>query len=76
MARTPKKTLILEEYIKTHPGEIVTVQKLATIADCTIQNVYVYIRNNQNRFNALGKGEYTILSMSDDTTYLTNSVEL
>lgn len=76
MARTPKKTLVLEEYINTHPGEIVTVQKLADIAECTIQNVYVYIRNNPERFNALGKGEYTIAAVSADTTYLGNSVDL
>lgn len=75
MARTPKKTLVLEEYINTHPGEIVTVQKLADIAECTIQNVYVYVRNNPDRFNALGKGEYQIQAISD-STYLGNSVDL
>ncbi len=75
MARTPKKTLVLEEYINTHPGQIVTVQQLADAAECTIQNVYVYIRNNSDRFNAMGKGQYQLLA-SNDTTYISNSVDI
>ena len=74
MARTPKKTRIIKEYIDNNIGKSVTVQDLADIAQCTIQNVYVFIRNNSDRFHAEGKGNYVITSA--DTTYLTNSINL
>jgi hypothetical protein len=74
MARTPKKTLVIEAYVESHINEEVTVQQLADIAECTIQNVYVFIRNNPDRFESLGKGMYRILSA--DTTHLTNSINL
>lgn len=62
MARTPKKTTLIQNYIDNNTGTEITVQQLATIAECTIQNVYVFIRNNTDRFESLGKGLYRIVA--------------
>ncbi len=75
MARTPKKTLVLHDYINNHTGDKVTVKQLSEIADCTIQNVYVYLRTNPDRFESMGKGTYQILA-STDTTYKSNTFEI
>jgi hypothetical protein len=74
MARTPKKTLLIQNYIDNNIGKRITVQELADIAECTIQNVYVFIRSNSDRFHAEGKGLYVITPK--DTTYITNSINL
>jgi hypothetical protein len=74
MARTPKKTLLIQNYIDNNIGKRITVQQLADIAECTIQNVYVFIRNNSDRFHSEGKGLYVITHQ--DTTYMTNSINL
>jgi hypothetical protein len=62
MARTPKKTTLILNHIDNNVGAEYTVQQIATVAECTIQNVYVFIRNNPDRFESLGKGLYRILS--------------
>jgi len=75
MARKPKKTLVLQDYLNNNAGKIHTVQELATIAQCTIQNVYVFIRTNPAMFNSLGKGRYQINAMQD-SSYLNNNIDL
>lgn len=78
MARKPKKTNIIKEYIINHPDQIVTVQKLAELADCTVQNVYVFMRNNPHYFEEVSRGSYKIISdkVDSDTTAYTNSIAL
>ena len=71
MARTPSKTLVLNDYINNHIGDEVTVKELSEIADCTIQNVYVYLRTNPDRFESMesmGRGTYRIKEFKIEIT--------
>jgi hypothetical protein len=76
MARKPKKTNIVRDYVLNHSNETVTVQKLADLADCTVQNVYVFIRNNPDLFELISRGNYRILPVSEESTVNVNTVEL
>jgi len=78
MARKPKKTNIIKNYIDGHSNQIVTVQKLAELADCTVQNVYVFMRNNPARFEQISRGSYKILPsfVEVDPNVHTNAIEL
>jgi len=76
MARKPKKTNIVKDYVVKHPNETVTVQKLADLASCTVQNVYVFIRNNPELFESVSRGNYRILPISQESSASLNAVEL
>jgi len=76
MARKPKKTNIVKDYVGNHPNETVTVQKLADIAGCTVQNVYVFIRSNPALFELVSRGNYKILPLSEESSANLNAVEL
>jgi len=76
MARKPKKTNIVKDYVVKHPNETVTVQKLADIAGCTVQNVYVFIRSNPALFELVSRGNYRILPVSEESSASLNAVEL
>jgi len=76
MARKPKKTNIVKDYVAKHPNETVTVQKLADIANCTVQNVYVFIRSNPALFELVSRGNYRILPVSEESSANLNAVEL
>lgn len=56
------KTNAIEQLInsKYNDGTEVTVAQLAQEVDCTVQNVYLYIRKNPSRFAQVRRGVYKI----------------
>jgi 5-bromo-4-chloroindolyl phosphate hydrolysis protein len=62
------KTNAIEQLInsKYSNGTEITVAQLAQEVDCTVQNVYLYIRKNPSRFIKVRRGVYKVhTSMSD-----------
>ena len=43
-------------------GNEITIRELAAEVGCTVQNVYIYIRKNPNRFTKVRRGVYQINS--------------
>lgn len=56
------KTNAIEQLInsKYSNGTEVTVAQLAQEVDCTVQNVYLYIRKNPSRFSQVRRGVYKV----------------
>lgn len=56
------KTNAIEQLInsKYSDGTEVTVAEIAAEVQCTVQNVYIYIRKNPSRFTQVRRGVYKI----------------
>lgn len=68
------KTNAIEQLIngKFAGAAEVTVKQLATEVNCTVQNVYIYVRKNPTRFTQVRRGVYKI-NPSIPTDAVTNS---
>ena len=64
------KTNAIEQLInsKYSDGTEVTVAQIAAEVDCTVQNVYIYIRKNPSRFSQVRRGVYKIHPSLSHTT--------
>lgn len=70
------KTNAIEQLInsKYSNGTEVTVAQLAQEVDCTVQNVYLYIRKNPSRFSQVRRGVYKVHPpMSNPTSEISNN---
>jgi hypothetical protein len=56
------KTNAIEQLInsKYSDGTEVTVAQIAAEVNCTVQNVYIYIRKNPSRFTQVRRGVYQV----------------
>lgn len=55
------KTNAIEQYINNVASATeITVAEIATAVNCTVQNVYIYIRKNPSRFSQVRRGVYQI----------------
>jgi hypothetical protein len=68
------KTNAIEQLIngKYAGATEITVKQLASEVNCTVQNVYIYVRKNPTRFTKIRRGVYQINS-SISTNAVTNS---
>jgi 5-bromo-4-chloroindolyl phosphate hydrolysis protein len=68
------KTNAIEQLIngKYAGAAEVTVKQLASEVNCTVQNVYIYVRKNPTRFTQVRRGVYQI-NTPISTTAVTNS---
>lgn len=53
---------------KYSSGDEITIRDLAAQVGCTVQNVYIYIRKNPNRFTKVRRGVYQINSSVSSAT--------
>lgn len=62
------KTNAIEQLInsKYSDGTEVTVAQIAAEVNCTVQNVYIYIRKNPSRFSQVRRGVYKINPISSN----------
>ena len=51
----------------------ITVKQLASEVNCTVQNVYIYVRKNPTRFSKIRRGVYQI-NTPILTSVVTNSI--
>jgi 5-bromo-4-chloroindolyl phosphate hydrolysis protein len=63
------KTNAIEQLInsKYNNGTEITVTQLAQEVDCTVQNVYLYIRKNPSRFIKVRRGLYKVHTPMSNT---------
>jgi 5-bromo-4-chloroindolyl phosphate hydrolysis protein len=68
------KTNAIEQLIngKYAGATEITVKQLASEVNCTVQNVYIYVRKNPTRFTQIRRGVYQI-NPSIPTAVVTNS---
>ena len=68
------KTNAIEQLIngKYAGAAEVTVKQLASEVNCTVQNVYIYVRKNPTRFTQVRRGVYQI-NPPISTPVITNS---
>jgi len=69
------KTNAIEQLIngKYAGATEVTVKQLASEVNCTVQNVYIYVRKNPTRFSQIRRGVYQINPLIL-TSVVTNSI--
>ena len=69
------KTNAIEQLIngKYAGATEVTVKQLASEVNCTVQNVYIYVRKNPTRFSKIRRGVYQI-NTPILTSVVTNSI--
>jgi hypothetical protein len=69
------KTNAIEQLIngKYAGATEVTVKQLASEVNCTVQNVYIYVRKNPTRFSQIRRGVYQI-NPPILTSVVTNSI--
>ena len=60
--RTPNKSLLIEKYINDRVGQEIKPMDIANTLSCTVQTVYLFIRNNQNRFSSVNRGVFKIIA--------------
>lgn len=58
--RTPSKSLLIDKYIENKIGQEFKPLDLANTLSCTVQTVYLYIRNNPTRFTSVSRGVFKI----------------
>ena len=69
------KTNAIEQLIngKYAGATEITVKQLASEVNCTVQNVYIYVRKNPTRFSKVRRGVYQI-NTPILTSVVTNSI--
>ncbi len=61
MSKTPKYAGLIENYINTKIGTVVTPAEIIDAVNCTPPTVYSYIKANGYRFEKVSAGKYRIL---------------
>ena len=63
--RTPNKSLLIEKYINDRVGQEIKLKDIANTLNCTVQTVYLYIRNNPSRFTSVNHGVFKIIAIEE-----------
>lgn len=61
MSKTPKYAGLIEAYINTKVGTIITPAEIIDAVNCTPPTVYSYIKSASHRFEKVSAGKYRIL---------------
>lgn len=69
--RTPSKSLLIEKYINERVGQNFEPNQIAEAVECTVQSVYLYIRNNSHRFTKVERGIFKI-NAANNQSFLNN----
>lgn len=66
------KTNAIDQLIESKyaRGAEITIKQLAAEVGCTVQNIYIYIRKNPNRFTKVRRGVYQINSSVSSATVI------
>lgn len=62
MSKTPKYAPLIESYINTRIGDVITPSEIIDAVKCTAPTAYAYIKNNPHRFEKVSAGKYRILT--------------
>jgi len=62
MAKPAKFNGLIETYINTKIGTVITPAQIVEAVQCTAPTVYAYIKNNSHRFEKLSAGQYRVLT--------------
>jgi len=67
------KTNAIDQLIESKyaRGAEITIKQLAAEVGCTVQNIYIYIRKNPNRFTKVRRGVYQVNSSISAATGIT-----
>lgn len=64
MAKPAKFNGLIESFINTKIGTIISPAEIIEAVQCTAPTAYAYIKNNPNRFEKISAGKYRILASS------------
>ena len=62
MAKPSKFNGLIESYINTKVGTVITPAEIIEAVKCTAPTAYSYIKTNPHRFQKLSAGQYRILT--------------
>ena len=74
--RTPTKSLLIQKYIDERIGQDIKPDQIAQATECTVQSVYLFIRNNSHRFTKVTRGTYKVNPVSNSQVFLNNEVTI
>lgn len=61
MSKTPKYAPLIEAFINTKIGTIITPAEIISAVNCTPPTAYAFIKTNSYRFEKISAGKYRIL---------------
>jgi hypothetical protein len=61
MAKPAKFNGLIESFINTKIGTVITPAEIIDAVQCTAPTVYSYIKNNSHRFEKVSAGKYRVL---------------
>jgi hypothetical protein len=67
MSKTPKYAPLIEAYINTKVGTIITPAEIISEVNCTAPTAYSYIKTNSTRFEKISAGKYRVLSTENSS---------
>lgn len=73
MSKTPKYAPLIEAYINTKIGTIITPAEIISAVNCTAPTAYAYIKTNSHRFEKTSAGKYRVLSADISSQISTES---
>jgi hypothetical protein len=72
MAKPAKFNAIIETYINTKIGTIISPSDIIEAVQCTAPTAYAHIKNNSHRFEKISAGKYRVLAAVISTQYNSN----
>ena len=67
MSKTPKYAGLIETYINTKVGTVITPSEIISEVKCTAPTAYSYIKLNSTRFEKISAGKYRVLSTENSS---------
>jgi hypothetical protein len=73
MSKPSKYPSLIEAYVNTKVGLIITPAEIISQINCTPPTVYAYIKTNSTRFEKISAGKYRVLSAEISSQITTES---